>query len=91
MSASNDWTKYYLTTEGWVEGTHSYDGVVEKFPSPSDWVLACRLRSTVSSAFSKEDRVIVWRRCKDRVEADRLLEIFGPCPGSDEAFRWMKS
>ena len=56
MSASNEWSEYHLTPNGWVEGSEKLDFSRTERPAPADRVLTVRQHDYLSSSFSKLDQ-----------------------------------
>jgi len=83
MSASDEWTEYHLTPNGWISGSSKYDfGSENKVDEPPDRVLTCRFRATMSSGFSnKIDKSVteIWRSNDANVVA-MLVKKYGNCP-----------
>jgi hypothetical protein len=81
MSASNEWTEWHLTPNGWIRGTEQEDFRTVERPPPPDRVLTCTYHDFLSSTFSKPDRYVEedWRSA-DAVHVQQLLEKYGPCP-----------
>ena len=82
MSASDEWSDWHLTPQGWVEGTQKLDfaGLREK-PTPADRELTCRYSEQRSSPYSKwrKGADIIWQS-QNEEEIKKLIQIHGECP-----------
>ncbi|RYD69339.1 MAG: hypothetical protein EOP84_28655 [Verrucomicrobiaceae bacterium] len=82
MSASNEWTEWHLTPNGWVRGTEKMEGVkLEEIPCPADTVLSMKYREFLGSAYSKLGTSLseVWRS-SDEDAINELKKRHGECP-----------
>jgi hypothetical protein len=81
MSASNEWTEWHLTPNGWVAGSVKTDFAEADFPTPKDTVMSCTYSEYMASAFSRlEKNVTVGLKSKDTALIQSLLKKFGECP-----------
>jgi hypothetical protein len=82
MSASDEWTEWHLTPDGWKVGSTKVDfaGVTEQEPPP-DRVLTHRWSEHLSSVHSTMDRAgeIIWQS-DDQKAVAALLAKFGNPP-----------
>lgn len=82
MSASNEWTEWHLTPNGWVQGSCKLDGVeATTVPRPVDAVMSCTHSDYRSSVFSKPNiKFSVDWQSTDAALIESLLQKFGKCP-----------
>lgn len=82
MSASDEWTEWHLTPQGWIMGSERTDGpgVTEKEP-PTDRVLTHCWHEYLGSAYGKMKRYSekVWES-DDKAAVKALMEKFGDPP-----------
>ncbi len=82
MSASNEWTDYHLTPQGWQEGSirRDFGNVREKEP-PSDRVQTYRWSEEFSSLYSRLEcgGQVVWEST-DKAAVQTLRATFGDPP-----------
>jgi hypothetical protein len=79
--ASNEWTAYHLTPDGWISGDKQEDSSpLRRRPAPADRILSVIYKET-SSGFGPVygSREEVWRS-GDAVLIAELLEKFGTAP-----------
>jgi hypothetical protein len=81
MSATNEWTDWHLTPEGWQRGTEKEDHATQHRPVPDDAVCSYRWTEYQSSSFSRVERSLdlVWAS-KDPAAIAALLAQFDQCP-----------
>jgi hypothetical protein len=82
MSASNEWTEWHLTPDGWVRGTEKQDfvGRTER-ERPQDTLLTVVWKEYLSSSFSRMERYHqeVWRSENEALISE-LIGIYGKAP-----------
>lgn len=82
MSASNEWTNWHLTPQGWEKGSRRLDHEgTTKFPAPDDRVLTVRYEEYLGSLAGKADigHTEIWRS-KDEKTIAKLIEVYGKAP-----------
>ena len=81
MSASNEWTEWHLTQDGWQRGTEKEDFKRIDRDPPKDRVLTVVYRQFLSSMYSKpeESLNLTWR-ASDEGAIARLQAKFGLPP-----------
>jgi len=82
MSASDEWTEWHLTPDGWERGSEKTDVVgVENKEPPPDRVLTCRFHEYLGSVMGKPQRWhdTVWM-CTDAGKVAELVIEHGTCP-----------
>lgn len=78
MAASNEWTEYHLTLDGWVEGSERLDFGETKIISPPDnRILTRKYKEYLASSFSVMERTYstIWTS-GDKYLINNLLESF---------------
>lgn len=80
MSASNEWTDWHLTPDGWERGTEKTDFSTERVDPPEDRVKTVRYREYLSSVYSDMSITTKTIWVGDEEEAARLEEEHGPPP-----------
>jgi len=81
MSASNEWTEWHLTPDGWQRGTEKEDfRRVDREP-PVDRVLTVIYREFISSSFSPMEKssYVEWQS-NDAAAITALTAKYGPAP-----------
>ncbi|HNP63706.1 MAG TPA: hypothetical protein PKH39_07180 [Woeseiaceae bacterium] len=81
MSASNEWTEWHLTPQGWARGTEKEDfRRIDREP-PEDRVLTVRYRQFIGSVYSgmKESTETIWES-EDKKTIVQLKKQFGEAP-----------
>ena len=85
MSASNEWTEWHLTPQGWERGSEKVDfSDVKAKVRPADAVLTVKWREYLSSMHSQNwDRSHreIWRS-DDKVTMEILSAKYGDAPKS---------
>jgi len=81
MAASNEWTEYHLTQNGWEEGTNKTDFSMKTRLLPTGRVLTKRYEEFMGSSFSNLSCTTseLWN-CGDNNKIELLIEKFGDCP-----------
>jgi len=81
MAASNEWTEYHLTEDGWVEGDQKRDfGKPLSRPTPPGRVLSFVYKETGNGYGPLQgSNNEIWRGSDEALIAV-LLEKFGPAP-----------
>jgi len=85
MAASNEWTEWLLTPQGWQQGSEHIDFGPDKIVErPPDCVLVVRYSEFVSSLFSKMDKgqTTLWRAKGQEEQIITLLAKHGDAPNS---------
>lgn len=81
MAASNEWTEYHLTPQGWVSGNERRDtGQPVTRQTPQDRVLTAIYKETCSGygpVYESQDTL--WES-DDKRRVEKLLGEFGPPP-----------
>ena len=75
MAFSNEWTEWYLTSEGWISGSAQTDfNNIINVPKPSNTMLVRRYRECMSSSFSKNNISVddLWS-CEEPKVVDDLI------------------
>ncbi len=83
MAISNEWTKWYLTPDGWIVGSSRLDYQQSKGNGrPEDAVLGIEYSETMQGPFSPLEKVTseIFRG-SDHKKIDALLKQYGECPG----------
>lgn len=81
MAASNEWTAYHLTPEGWVEGDKQRDfGSLIRQPAPENRVLSVVYKETCNGYGPVHGSQQEQWRSADSVLVDELLAKHGPAP-----------
>lgn len=82
MVASNEWTEWHLTPNGWVAGSRREDNVgITKVPDPPGSVAVYTVHEVVGAIGGRWDRdVSLTRKIGTQEEIDRLLAQYGSCP-----------
>jgi hypothetical protein len=84
MALSYEWTVYYLTPNGWVEGSSKWDFGYKEVEPPADRVLSRKYSEELSNlrsgvAKDTKDTNDIWRSDNDAMIKD-LLDKYGDCP-----------
>jgi hypothetical protein len=81
MSASNEWTEWHLTPDGWKRGTEKDDFKRVDRKAPDDRVLTVVYREFLSSVYSTTDESLetIWKSSDAKTIAT-LQAKFGPPP-----------
>lgn len=90
MSLSDEWSKWHLTENGWVQGTTQRDwGVVNEVDPPEGTVLTCRYREKIytHNVMKGGDKFIEMssadeEKLKNDPVIKRLIQKYGECPKS---------
>lgn len=82
MSASNEYTEWHLTTQGWERGSERVDfGNTTKREPPSERLLTVKYWEYMSSGFSKLDKgQTELFRCGDEEKVASMLQLYGEPP-----------
>jgi len=81
MAATNEWTAYHLTRDGWVEGDKQRDfAPLLRRPAPPDRVLSIVYKETGSGYGSVRGSSRELWRGDDEAKITELLAQFGPAP-----------
>jgi ribosomal 30S subunit maturation factor RimM len=84
MSLSKEYTKYYLTDEGWINVYSRTDFTDEKQdnPVPEKYYMICTYREEQSSPYSEmcKDTNIEFEDSNKKEEIQELIRKYGTCP-----------
>jgi hypothetical protein len=86
MSASDEYSIYYLTDDGWqcVFTKHDFSGCVQNCPIPEKYYLICKYREYLPSAYGKIELTKTldetYRDVSQEGKIQKLLIKFGDCP-----------
>lgn len=84
MSASNEWTEWHLTPQGWERGSEKEDFTgINRKPTPDGCVMTVVHRERIASSFSGIERSdeTSWTS-PDTKAVEALLAKFGKAPTS---------
>jgi len=81
MAASNEWTEWHLTPDGWIRGSQRTDFQKVLEAPPPNRVKTCQYKELISSPTSelKTSLDTVWES-ENSGEVERLASLFGQCP-----------
>ena len=81
MSASNEWTEWHLTANGWTRGTTRTETGMTVLPAPSGSVLICQYIEEHSGYGKGTERVVQSSLPGANIdEVSRLRQLHGHCP-----------
>jgi len=81
MAASNEWTDYHLTPQGWVRGSERRDtGQSMTRPTPQDRVLTVTYKETCNGYGPVHESQDTRWESDDTKRVEELLGEFGPPP-----------
>ena len=81
MAASNEWTDYHLTPQGWVRGSERRDtGQPVTRAPPQDRVLTARYKETCNGYGPVHESQDTQWESDDTKRVEELLAEFGPPP-----------
>lgn len=80
MSTSNEWEEWYLTPDGWVEGSHKEDGCSQVAVSEPSNILLFRRYQEYWGGPRQQFYYTSCDRTKDLAEIGRCLDKYGDHP-----------
>lgn len=81
MAASNEWTDWHLTPQGWVRGSEKTDFDQTMRDPPQGRVMTMRWSEHVGHHYGKAHRSAIEKwRSHDSQAVEELLKTFGPSP-----------
>lgn len=82
MSASDEWTEWHLTPQGWLAANNRVDFVGTKLkPDPDGSVAVFRYSEYLGSMLGRMRREVhLVRSSGSKEEIEVLTKKFGPCP-----------
>lgn len=80
MAASNEWTEWHLTKNGWVKGTEKTDFGRSDIETPADRIATYRYKEYVASVHSRMN--ISWDRewSQDNASLQEIINSHGEYP-----------
>jgi hypothetical protein len=88
MAASNEWTEFHLTSNGWIEGSERLDfGNTKLVEPPKDRVLTRIYREYMPSTFSRLEKFFETNWISDNSELVNSLLREYPHPNPQDYYK----